>query len=49
MVTSADGAANFYTDINNEARYETVDQAKELDKKLVNAWVGHPHFCIVDN
>lgn len=24
MVTCADGAANFYTDLNNEARYETV-------------------------
>lgn len=23
--------------------------AKELDKKLINAWVGHPHFSIVDN
>lgn len=49
MVTSADGATKFYTSENNEARYETVDQAKELDKKLINAWVGHPHFSIVDN
>lgn len=49
MVTSADGAANFYTDQNNEARYETVAQAIELDKKLINAWVGHPLFCIIDN
>jgi hypothetical protein len=49
MVTAADGAAQFYNDLSNEARYETVEQAKELDKKLINAWVGHPHFCIVDN
>ena len=49
MVTCADGAANFYTDMNNEARYETVSQAIELDKKLVNAWVGHPLFTIIDN
>ena len=21
----------------------------ELDKKLINAWVGHPHFSIIDN
>lgn len=20
-----------------------------LDKKLINAWVGHPHFSIVEN
>jgi hypothetical protein len=49
MVTSADGAEEFYTSQNNEARYETVSMAKELDKKLINAWVGHPHFSIIDN
>lgn len=49
MVTSADGAVKFYTSENNEARYETVDQAKDLDKKLINAWVGHPQFSIIDN
>lgn len=49
LVTAADGAPKFYTDVNNEARYETVDQAVELDKKLINAWVGHPQFTIVDN
>jgi len=49
MVSAAVGAEKFYTDINNEARYETMDQARELEKKLVNAWVGHPHFTIVDN
>lgn len=49
MVTCADGAAEFYTDANNEARYESAKDAIELDKKLVNAWVGHPHFHILDN
>ena len=49
MVTSADGAESFYTDANNEARYESKQQAMALDKKLVNAWVGHPHFAIIDN
>lgn len=49
MVTAADGAEQFYSSQNNEARYETIPMAKELDKKLINAWVGHPHFSIVDN
>lgn len=49
MVTCADGAPEFYTSANNEARYESVDEAIELDKKLINAWVGHPHFSIIDN
>jgi len=49
MVTAADGAVEFYTGENNEARYETVEQAVTLDKKLINAWVGHPSFSIIDN
>ena len=49
MVTAADGAPVFYTDMNNEARYETVEEAIVLDKKLINSWVGHPQFTIVDN
>ena len=49
MVTAADGAEEIYTDVNNEARYETKEQAVALDKKLINAWVGHPHFSIIDN
>ena len=49
MVTAADGAAKFYTSANNEARYETVEEAIALDRKLINSWVGHPQFTIVDN
>ena len=49
MVTAADGAEEFYTDSNNEARYESPEEARKLDKKLIDAWVGHPHFSIIDN
>jgi len=49
MVTCADGAEEFFSDENNCARYESKDEAIALDKKLVNAWVGHPHFSILDN
>jgi len=49
LVTAADGAHEFYTSANNEARYESVKDAIILDKKLINAWVGHPHFSIIDN
>mmetsp|Transcript_21736 Transcript_21736/g.21446 ORF Transcript_21736/g.21446 Transcript_21736/m.21446 type:complete len:326 (+) Transcript_21736:565-1542(+) len=48
LVTAADGAEEFYGK-NNEARYETIEQAKEVDSKLINAWTGHPHFKIIDN
>ena len=49
MVTAAEGAPEFYTFENNAARYESVQDAIELDKKLINAWVGHPHFSIISN
>jgi hypothetical protein len=49
LVTAADGAPAFYTNENNEARYETIEQAIDLDKKLINAWVGHPQFSIIEN
>lgn len=49
LVTAAQGATEFYTGANNEARYETVEEAIALDKKLINAWVGHPHLSIIDN
>ena len=48
LVTAADGAENFYN-FGNQARSETVDEAKDLDRKLINAWVGHPHFSIIQN
>ena len=49
LVTAADGAPKFYTAENNEARYETIEEAIALDKKLINAWVGHPYFTIIEN
>ena len=30
-------------------QYENIKEAVELDKRLINAWVGHPHFSIIQN
>lgn len=49
LVTAADGAEEFYTLANNEARTETVEEARALDLKTRNSWVGHPHLRIIDN
>ncbi|MBE6121110.1 MAG: hypothetical protein E7190_00160 [Erysipelotrichaceae bacterium] len=49
LVTAANGAAEYYTTENNAARYETVEQAVEMDNRLIAAWTGHPHFRIIDN
>ena len=39
MVTAADGAEEHYTTENNDARTETPEQARELDKKTQQAYV----------
>lgn len=49
LVTAAKGAVEFYTLANNQARTETVEQAIELDDKIISAWTGHPHLRVIDN
>ena len=49
LVTAANGAEEFYTTANNSARTETVEQARELDDKLIAAWTGHPHLRVINN
>ncbi len=49
LVTAAKGAEQFYTKENNAARYETVEEARALDDKLLASWNGHPHLRIIDN
>jgi len=49
LVSAAIGAEKFYTNANNEARTETVDEAKELDHKTLEAWLGHPRLHVIDN
>ncbi len=38
-----------YTTANNQARKETVAEAKALDELTLKAWTGHPHLRIIDN
>lgn len=43
LVTAADGAEKYYNLDDNTARYETDPKvAIETDKRLENAWAGHP-------
>jgi hypothetical protein len=49
MVTAADGAEQFYTLENNDARSETAEEAVVLDQKTQKAWVGHPRLLVLDN
>jgi hypothetical protein len=43
------GAEEFYTAQDGGSRNEALEQAQELDRRLVDAWVGHPHFSIIEN
>ena len=49
LVTAANGAVEAYTNANNAARYESVEEAVALDDRLVAAWTGHPYLRIFDN
>jgi len=49
MVTAAAGAEQFYTNENNKFRSEDVEKARELDKKVLSAWTGHPHLRVIGN
>lgn len=49
LVTAADGAEEFYTLANNQARKETPAQARELDQKVQQAWTGAPHLKVIGN
>ena len=48
LVTAADGALEHYN-LDNEARNETPEEARELDRRTHNAWSGHEHLAIVAN
>ena len=52
MVTAADGAMQFYNlDPSHHSLYHvnSGQEALAMDRKLINAWVGHPHFTVIDN
>ncbi len=49
LVTAAKGKESVYSSDNNKARTETIEQAREIDDKIISAWTGHPHFRIFDN
>jgi CYTH domain-containing protein/thymidylate kinase len=49
LVTAADGAEKYYGNDNNPGRYEDVEGARSVDRRLRQAWSGHARHTIVDN
>lgn len=43
------GAEKFYTRDNNQVRSESVEEARVLDEKIMNAWNGHASLQVIDN
>ena len=49
LVTAADGAESSYDLLNNNARSESIDEAKKLDEEILSVWTGTPHLRVIDN
>jgi CYTH domain-containing protein/predicted ATPase len=49
LVSAANGAEKYYTTANNKQRKEGLQLARQLDKKIINAWMGHPHLRVINN
>ena len=49
LVTAAEGAEKFYSLENNEVRTETPEEARAVDVKTRDAWIGHPRLYVFDN
>jgi len=49
LVTAAIGAEKYYTTSNNQVRTETIEEARALDFRILNAWLGHKNVRVVDN
>jgi len=49
LVTAAQGAEKYYSVEGHPSRYESPTEARLVDKRVQEAWLGHPHLTIIDN
>lgn len=49
LTTSADGAESFYGSDTNSTRLETPEEARALDARMKQCWLGHPYLYMIDN
>ncbi|KAJ3179025.1 hypothetical protein HDU85_004980 [Gaertneriomyces sp. JEL0708] len=49
LVSAAKGAESFYSLENNNTRSEGLEHARELDTRVMNAWLGHASLQVIDN
>jgi hypothetical protein len=49
LTSAAIGAEEHYSSENNRARFETLDEAREADRRTFAAWAGHRRHAVIDN
>lgn len=49
LVTTADGAETFYSQMTNAQRWETIEEARASDRRLFDIWKEHPRHHRIDN
>lgn len=49
LVTTANGAEDFYTVEENPCRTEGLELARLRDQATGEAWIGHPYLEVIDN
>ena len=49
LVSAAKGAPEFYSKETNGTRYETLEEAAELDDHFIEAWAAHPRLHVIGN
>ena len=49
LATAAKSNAPFYSLENNDARYETKEEAIAMDDRLLEAWTGHPYHRYIQD
>lgn len=49
LVSAAKGAEAFYSNDNNAARHESLEEAAAMDDDFIRCWAGHPHLRVIDN
>ena len=37
----------FYTFVNNAARYEGIEEARKIDKTILDSWAVHPNRVVI--
>ena len=47
LTTTAMNNTQFYTFVNNAARYEGIDEARKIDKTILDSWAVHPNRVVI--